>query len=267
MKLFPLDKYLLSGTEYKTDSRQVLVIEKVGTDSADKGTLTVDQVPCLDIINAIAPLRKNNSVIIGPLALGEYYIVVPPETKFKFTGASGSYLRIIGKVVQLDPGEPIPSQYMARYKEQGKKYITYITGTYSHGVDVVWAAEDENTVLTLKPSTIERYIFDGLLLLTKSGGTFTPRQFALLLYLDNVPLEYIYSNTLREGIDTYSIPDYDDVGENEEPFSLKNIPVEVKGDHTLKVTIKNISGADQTPATGASWTFTVYMVAKYIKEG
>jgi len=267
MKLFPLDKYLLSGTEYKTDSRQLLVIEKVGTDSSEKGTLSVDQVPCLEIINAIAPLRKNNSVIIGPLNLGEYYIVVPPETKFKFTGASGSYMRIIGKVVQLDPHETIPTQYMARYKEQGKKYITYVTGSYEHGTDTAWAADDENTVLTLKPSTIERYVFDSLLLLTKSGGTFTPRQFALLMYIDNVPIEYIYSDTLREGIDVYSIPDYDDVSENEKPFSLKDFPIDLKGDHELKVTIKNISGTSQTPASGSSWTFTLYMIAKYIKEG
>jgi len=265
-KKFPLDKYLASGTEYKTDDRQVLVIEKVGTDSTSKGTLTVDQVPCLEVIQNIAPLRKSNSYLIGPIDLKELFVVVPPETKFKFTGSSGSYLRIIGWVIQLDPKEAVPGDLMSRYKGQGKHYLTYLTGSYSHGTDTAWADGVENEVLSVTPSTVEKYVLKRELLLTKAGGTFTPRMFALKMYLENTPLEYIFSDTIKEGIDVYSIPDYDDVSENEEPFSLEEFPIEIEGDRTFSVKVKNISGSSLSPSSGASWTFTLYIPAEYMKE-
>ena len=262
-----LAKYLASGTTYETAKRQALIIHKVGTDSTSKGVLTVDGVPVLEIIQNVAPLRKTNSTIVGPLDLGDYFIVVPPETKFKFEGSSGSYLNIIGEILQLDPGQNLGDPYMARYQAQGKQYITYVAGSYSHGADTAWAANDENEIVSLTPATIETYVFDKWLFLEKSGGTISPRNFALKIYIDNVPLEHLISDSLLGGIDVLDIPAYNEVATNEEPFSLKDIPINLLGDHTLKFTVKNISGGDLTPASGQSWTFTVYAIAALIKKG
>jgi len=264
---FPLDKYLASGTEYSTDKRQALVIERVGTDSTTKGTLSVQGTPVLELIVNLAPLRKNTGVAVGPLDLGDLYVVVPPETDVKFEGASGSYLRIIGKVLQLEPGEGLPSAYEARFRTQGDHYITYLYGYHDHGTDATWAADDEEEVISLTPKTIEKYVLDGLMALAKSGKTFTPRMFALTAYLDNSPLEFLFSPTLREGIDVYSLPNYNETSESEEMWSWAKYPLTVEGDHTLSLRIKNISGADQTPDSGASFRFDIWVLAKYHRAG
>lgn len=266
MKEFFLSKYLVVDTEYQTDKRQVLVIKKVGTNSTSKVTLSVDGVPCLEVIQNIAPLRKTSSTIIGLLDLEEYYVVVPPETKFSFTGASGSYLNIVGSVLQLEPGENLGDPYLGRYSVQGKQYITYISDSYDHGTDTAWAADDENEVVSVTPTTIEEYVLDKLLLLEKSGGTINPRNFVLKTYIDNVPKEYIYSSSIKEGIDVLNIPAYNENSINETPFSFKELPIHLLGDHTLKFTIKNISGGSLTPDSGDSWTFTLYAVVKYHKK-
>jgi len=267
MESYYLDKYIATDTEYETDARQALIVKKVGTDSSSEATLSVDKKECLSIIVNLAPLRKTDSVIVGPFDLGDYYIVIPPETKFEFSGASGSYMRLIGELLQLGPGESIPSAYASRYEEQSKRYITYLSGTYDHGTDTAWAADDENEVVSLTPKTIEKYTLDSLLMLEKSGGTFTPRMFALLVYIDNSPLEFIWSTSIREGIDVYSLVNYDEPSSNEEPWVWKPYPIVVEGDHTLSLRIKNISGSDQSPASSDSWTFSIWTIAKYERTG
>ena len=267
VKTVPLDKIISVDTEIETEPRQVLVIKKVGTDSSSKATILVDQVPCCEIITNVAPLRVTSSNLLGPLDLGDLYIVVPPESKLKFTGASGSKLRIIGEVLQLDPGEAFGDPYKARYNAQGKNYVRYISGSLSLGTDVAWAKDAEHELVSLTPATVETYIFDGFIGVSITGDTVNPGDFGVKFYLDNIPLEYMYAANLQQGIDALSMPLPPADSTNEVPFSLKDFPIEVAGDHTLTIKVRNTSGADKAPASGSSWSVTLYAVCKYFKKG
>jgi len=47
------------------------------------------------------------------------------------------------------------------------------------------------------------------------------------------------------------------------PFSLCDFPVEVLGDHTLSIRVRNTKGADISPATGTSLDFTATAICAF----
>lgn len=262
-KTFVLDKILAEGNSYRTHPRVAYLIQKIGTGATSAVHLTVNNVALGDIIEDVAPLHKENTKINGLLDLGNLPYVIPPDTDFQVEGASGAKIRVVGTIYLLEVGEAIPSNIATRFKEQGNHYLKYVSNSYSFGAATSWDAGNEVTLYTLTPATIETYKFNNLLMINYSGFTANPGDVAIQIYVDNTPVEYLESDNLPGGIDLLSIPHQDDVAVNEDVFSLKNYPVEVGGDHTLKITAKNVSGS---AISLSSASITLYAVAEYIRK-
>ncbi len=260
MKVVPLDKILAVGTTYTTHRRLVYVINKIGTDDTSSQRLVIDGKNLGVITDDVAPMHKTNSYIVGPLDLGNMFYVIPPDTDFYLSGSSGAYMRIIGKILQLEPGETTPTEYQSRFNSQPDNYRMYVTGTYSFGTATAWSDDDEVTLYTLTPVTIEKYIFNNIVMIDYTGFSASAGDVVIRFYLDNNPIEYLASENLDTGIDLLSIPHRDDVSVNETPFTFKDLPIEVEGDHTFKVTATNVSGSDIS-LSSASITF--YAVCDY----
>ena len=264
-RIIPLNKTLKYGVSYRSHPRAAYKITKIGTNSTSGVKLKVENRSLGQIIQNIAPEFKTNSTIIGPLDLGDLFYVIPPDTDFTLEGSSGDRLHIIGDIILLDPGEGLGADLLDRFHKQDKHYLTYVSGSYAFDTDEAWSAGTEIELFTLTPKTIEKYIFNDIVLLEISNATISPGDVMLNVYLDNTPWEYLESDNLPKGIDAYAVPAYNDVGKNEVPFSLKNSPIELMGDHTLKITAKNVSGGDITPPTGTAISLTLYAVVEYIR--
>ena len=199
---FPLDKIVPAGTTFQTDKREAFIISWIGTNSATDGTLKVEDKRVITIKELVAPLRTKGTNLLGPLDLGDFYIVIPPETKYVWDAPSGTALRIIGTKVQLDPLEQLGEPYTTRYKRQFNEGIVYLEGTYSHGTDTAWIAGLEREVLSIRPSTIEKYVFNSVVMAAfenVSGGV-NEGDWGITFYLDGQPLEYIHHDGEKRGI-------------------------------------------------------------------
>jgi len=263
-----LDKYLAQGTTYETHEREAWIIQYIGTDSSSAGDLVIDNKPTGNIVTTIAPLRQTATNLLGPLNLGDFYYVVPPETEIYWDGASGSVCRVIGTKIILEPGENLGEPYTTRFGRQNYEYVTYIEDSYSHGTNTDWTADDENEVESLTPSTIEKYVFDGPVMVdvdNVSGGM-DENYFYLRFYLDNLPIENIYGDNIYGGVDVMSMPRPPNTTDGMVPFTLKETPIEVLGDHTLSIRAINVSGGSISPTSGASITVTVTAICKYFKQ-
>jgi len=265
-KSFPLDVTLIEGRDYQTRSRQVLVIRRIGTDATSPAHLNIDEKPLGDIITTVAPLHKTSSNLLGPLYLDKLYYVVPPETKVIVEGPSGAKMRCVGYQILLEPGEPFADPYKARFKLQPNHYLTYVEGSYSLGTDVVWKDKAEYEVYSLTPKTIETYWFNRVVMGSITGDTVSEGDFGIRFYLDGRPLDWVLEKTPVAGIDVLSMPRPPADTTEEEPFTLKELPVEVLGDHTISIRARNISGADKSPATGASWKITVTAIVEFLRK-
>ena len=262
-KIFKLDKIISANTEYTTPKRVAYVIRKIGTNSSGTGYLEIENVKTGEIDSEVAPLHKTSSNLLGPLDLEDLFYVIPPETNFKFVGDAGSKARIIGDAVFLDVGEGLGAEFMGRFVEQGRKYITVYSGNFSLAVDEVWSAGDENEVFSITPLTIERVKFDSIMMVKITGGAVSEGDFGVKFYMNNIPFELDVPSGMQEGIDSLVMP-YPPADTTEEvPFTLKDFPIEVLGDYTFSIRVKNTSGADKTPTAGSAWTVTVKMLGKY----
>ena len=256
----PLDKIITQGTTYTTHSRVALKIDKLGTDTTTASHLKIDGKEMGDIIEDVAPLHYENTKINGLLDLGDLYYVVLPDTDFEVEGGSGANFRIVGTLYQLEPGEPVPGDLKARAEAQLNHHLRYVTGSHSFGTATEWADGTEVEVYSLTPTTIERYLFNNLMMFDYSGMTLNAGDVVIKFYMDNNPLEYLECDNLDRGIDILSIPHQDDVAANLDLFTLKAFPIEVLGDHTLKVTAENVSGS---AISLSSASITMYAVAEY----
>jgi len=265
-KKFKLDKIIKQGTVYTTEEREVIVIKKVGTDSSGDARLVIDKKKLGWIDNEVAPLHVTSSNLLGPLSLEELYYVIPPETEFEIEGDSGSKGRIIGEHVYLAVGEAVAANLLARFNEQHKQYKTKYDASWSLGTDITWVADAEYEILSLTPLTTEKLIIDGIILVAISGDTVAEGDFGVSFYVDNVPLEAFTATNLMDGIDSKSMPKPPADATEEQVFTLKEFPIEVLGDQTFSIRVRNTSGANKAPATGSSWTVTIKLIARYYKE-
>ena len=102
-----------------------------------------------------------------------------------------------------------------------------------------------------------------MVLVSISGGTVNEGDFGVKFYIDNSPLEFDVADNLMEGIDSLSMPSPPADTTEELVFTLKDFPIELLGDHTLSIKVKNTSGASKSPSAGSAWSVTVTVVAKY----
>jgi len=266
VRAFPLDLVLIEGKEYQTRARQGLVIWRIGTNATTRAHLNIDNKPLGDIVTLVAPLHKTSSNLLGPLPLGELYYVVPPETRVIVEGPSGCKIRCVGQQILLEPGEVFGEPYMTRFRLQPNHYLTYIEGSYSLGTDVVWKDKAEHEVYSLTPKTIETYWLNNVVMGSITGDTVSEGDFGIRFYLNNVPFDWLLEKTPVGGIDVLSMPRPPADATEELPFTLKELPIKVPGDNTLSIRARNISGADKSPATGASWSITVTAIVEFLRK-
>jgi len=266
VEYFPLDKILVQGEEYQMAADRFYVIKKIGTDADADTFLDVDGIDTGAIIEAVAPIRKKDTNRLGVLDLGDLYYVVPPLKKFHVEGPTGAKYRVVGQIGKLAIGEAIPAHFAGRFAEQGKHYLTYITGTYSLGTDVKWVKDAEYEVFSLTPKTIEEYVFNNVLQAKITGDTVAEGDFGIILYLNGVPQDILTKEPGRRGLDVLSLPKPPTDTTEMEPFTLKQTPIKVLGDHTISIKAMNVSGADKTPATGATWKIDILAVVEYLMK-
>jgi hypothetical protein len=252
----PLDKVVPAGTTFITEKREAFIANFVGTNAATDGTLFIDEKPVITLKSLVAPHRLRDSNLLGPLNLGDLYIVIPPETKYLWQGPSGSVLRLIGTKILLEPGEALGEPYISRYRAQFNSIIVYREGTYNHGVGNAWQAGDEREVLRIRPAVIEKYVFNSVLMASVdnvSGGV-ADGDWGVFIYVDGQPIDVL--SCPRPPTDTTE----------EIPLSLQNYPIEVPGDHEISFRVVNNSGAAKSPTTGNAIIATVTVLAQYFRQ-
>jgi hypothetical protein len=261
----PLDKVVPAGTTFVTEKREAFIVQLIGTNAAADGTLFIDEKPVITIKSLVAPHRLRDSNLLGPLQLGDLYIVVPPETKYLWSAAAGTVVRFIGTKILLDPGEALGEPYISRYRAQFNSIIVYREGSYNHGVGNAWPAGEEREVLRIKPSTIEKYVFNNVLMASVenvSGGV-AEGDWGILIYIDGQPVDFIHHTGEKKGIEVLSCPRPPTDTTEEIPFSLQNYPIEIPGDHEISFRLVNNSGAAKSPPAGAAIIATVTVLASY----
>jgi len=264
-------KILKEGVEYRLPENICWVIRRIGTDSAEAAQLEIQGNKMGVIDSTVAPLRRTSSNKLGPLELGELYYVVAPGEFVKFHGASGSVCMVDVEVVPVTPGAGLPAAYAARHGEQGNHHLRMFSGKFSLGTDAKWPKNAEYEVLSLTPLTTEKIILNGFFGIKVTGNTVNPGDFAFKLKLGNIDLELdaakatIAGTEVKlEGTDVLMAPLPPSSTDGEIPFTFKDYPIEVPGDQTLSIRVKNVSGSDKSPASGSSWEVEVKFIAEYI---
>lgn len=159
MRTYKLDKTIAVGTDYTVEWDKGYIIEAVSTSSTTIATVSVAGAPCLEIIKDLAPLFPELKNLNPPLPLGSLYIAVPPTKKLRFSGSAGSELRIVGKIIELEPGEILPASHLARYTEQSKKYLSYKVGEVTTAAAGVVTAGTETKVVDFTCPAGEKWLF------------------------------------------------------------------------------------------------------------
>jgi len=264
-KVFPLDLIVKQGTEYQTRARQALIILAEGTDGATDTHLKIDGKDLGDIKELVAPLRVTSSNLLGPLNLGDLYYVVPPEIAFEVIGPTNAKMRLIGQMILLDPGVKLGAPYITRFREQHFHHLTFVEGSYSHGTDVKLVKDAEVEVISLTPKTIEKYTFNNVVMASVANYTAVGGDLGLRFKIDVEDLEELLEKPKVGGIDILSCPRPPADTTNQVPFSFAEKPIIVLGDRTFRIRVRNISGADISPAAGTSLTFTITAICEYYK--
>ncbi|RLC34284.1 MAG: hypothetical protein DRZ76_02965 [Candidatus Nealsonbacteria bacterium] len=259
MKTYKIDWYLTAGKTYKLQDFQVLVIRKLGTNASSEVKINIDGKYCGSIISKLAPLNKDTTNILPPLDLKDLYLVVPPSREYIFEGPGT--VRILGELIELDPGETMPADLIARYNEQTNKYVTYVYSSVDLGTDTTWAAGSEITLFEKKLESHEKMIFNNVIRIDQEQIGTDPGKVAIKLYRDDNPWHNRYADSGEKGIDLKAF--LIESGKLEY-FTLEKEPLVLEPDHKLKFTAENISGSDITPASGTSIKFYFYAVITYI---
>jgi hypothetical protein len=256
-----LRKILKTNVTYEMEKDRYYVIRRIGTDTTSKVTVKVDGIPVVDMFSTIAPIARTSSNLLGPLDLGEFFIVVPPERKLLFESAASANVFVEGDLIVLSPGETIPTDHLARYNTYATRKITY--ADVSAIVGTSWPAGQEVKVADITPPTIEDWIFDGFAgaAVTGLAAAQAYGQINLKLYYDGKPLDLLVAVAGPHGIETLKMPLPPVATVDFEPFTFKEKPIYVVGGHTLTVTAINVSGAALSAAAGAS--IAVRFVAVY----
>jgi len=265
MRKYKLDKLFDTNTDYRTRTRTAYVIKALATDDVAAVTSKIDDKDLTIFTNYVAPLRDINTNTFKPLDLKDLYLVVPPDTKFRFTGTAAKLVRAVGLLLRLDVGESLPSDYLSRFKAQHNHFFTDLIGsavTQSGSL----ANGGEDTVQTMSPTTAEKYVlrhFLGSRETTAMNPAETEGDIDVMFYLDGNPLDIEESTEGYLGIPRIGlhIPPADTKVKT--PFSLEDAPVEVIGDHTLLIKHRNVSGGALGGVAAAVWV--QHTIAEYFK--
>jgi len=260
---YKLDKIFDVGVLYEAESDKAYLIERAGTDSTAKATLRVAEAPVGSIVADFAPLFETDANLLGPADLKLLRVVVPPGKKFSFTGAAGSKLRATGQILELAPGEVLPTDLAARAVEQTMRHVDYLIATLTKPAGTVIASGLEETVLTFTCPPGEKWLFKNLLMAEAIVDTVSlpAHQFAFRIYVHEKPLDLIETKMGRKGIANRSAPYPPRDPVNREPFTLQDMPIELTAGRVLKIAYVNTDAAYTVP-TGQTLAFKVLVVGE-----
>ena len=240
-----LDKALKTGTLYRIEPDMYYVIERVGTDSAEKGTLEIDGSTVLEIINNLAQPQPTDTKRFPPLELEKNYLVIPPDKTFKFTGASGSIMRILGQMYSLAPGEAVPASHLARFTEQPRKYYIYKTGTWTPSAAGTMAVDEEQKVIDETCDAGERWTFNRYLYVERKAHLRDKKfgNVGLRFFVDDKPLDNIDPDKGPMALDSNAGDYYDGTAHYYMPLALERTPIALEAGRNLKIKVRNVSAA------------------------
>jgi len=278
MRIYKLDKIIDSGTVYEMESKRGYIIEKVATDSTTRAVIRVEDAPVGEIVADLANLYPTLRNLNPPLDLKELRIVVKPKEKLRFDGSSGSKMRIIGKIFELETGEAVPGELDLRSKEQLKKYITYLTGSVTVAAGQTVAAGTETTLIDFEVGAGRKYVLnreyqaEGRLDNLTNVPNFWSR-----IYLNGAALDVLATSAGKFGIPGQSAPnpprhvtttttDIEAQTVEKVAASLADMPITLVPGDRLKITMIN-NGGDYTVPTGRTLYQICHVVAVYEKVG
>lgn len=258
MQKYHLDKVLDVGVTYQAESDKAYIIKKVGTNSAGEAKLNVAGGFCLSILQELARLNPDNSYWYDLLDLNDFYVVVPPDKKFYFTGDAGSKLRIVGDILEFMYPEALGGAEKARFDEQAKRYYGFLRGQFSKGTDTAWPVNEENPVLTKTAEAGIRYYLVGPMFakIENLSALHNPGDWTLRFYMQEKPWDILNTGMGDLGIDLWKFHWNDGTDQYYQVQTPQDIPPQIEPGRTLKVTAINSSGASKSPASGASITVT-----------
>lgn len=269
-----LKKTIPVNTLIEMEKDRYWVIERIGTCESDKVTIEVDGIPVAEINSTIAPIARTSSNRFGPLDLGDYYIVVPPERKIYARSATSGYayltsghVYVEGKLIVLSPGEALPAEHLARYNAYAtRKLILY---DYSATIGDTMVAGVEYTIATITPAAIEDHVLKRRagVSITGTSAALSYGQVAVKLYYDGKPLDQLAMDIMHHGIEVLKMPLPPTDSTEEEPFTFADLPVYIAGGHTLTVKVVNVSGADIVAAPGQNIVARFMAIAERIIKG
>ena len=262
MKKYFLDKLIDVGTLYRAETDKAFVIKKIGTSSAGRATLNVAGVPVVEINNVVAPNFTTDSNLNGPIDLGNLYIVVPQSKTFSFTGDANSTMRLIGDIIEFEPGEALPSDLAGRWTAQGRKYLTYLSDTKSFSAGTNITAGSETEVLKFTVPVAERYVLNRTYMAEAvlDDGTLVP-QFYSRIYVNGKPYDIIETTMGKLGISGQSAPHPPRDPVNREAFTFKEKPLVLEAGTDLSIRFVN-TGSAYTVPTGRTLYMKVTIVAE-----
>jgi hypothetical protein len=263
MKILDLQKVFSTNVEYKAQANAFFVFNSLGTD-VDIDSIEIEGRKTTPLDSTLAPQVRTASNLFGPEDLEDLYLVVPPNHRFKFNSSSSGKVVVYGKMGLLALGEGLPADLVNRFNNINYSYKKPITFTKTLDVNQSIPADGEVVIGTLTPSNIERYIFDDIIGFSGTNiGTLAPGKIAIRFYYDDTPLDIIDKTMGHFGIDAYEMPLPPTTTTDMDAYWLRENPIVVEPNHTLKITAVNISGSAITPPSGQSITLTVKALARY----
>ncbi len=261
---YKLDKIFTQGTTYQMPNDRFYIFKKIGTDQATATKFVIDGVETGEISNIVAPLYSTSTKLLPPLDLGDLFYVVPPNKSFEVDGASGAKMRAVGLIGVLAPGEALPANYASRFSEQGSHYLMWDQGSVAYASDYTWSDDEEISVYSLTPKTIEKYVFNNIVQVETGVSGLSAGEAALRIYLDGKVLDILTSDPGNKGIDAFFIPRPPTYNGVREPFSLSDWAIDVDGDHTIEFKLINVSGGNLT--VSAATDQYIDFVIEYIRK-
>jgi len=268
MRKYVLDKTIEGGVDFRAETDKAFIIEKVGTTSTSIVNFVVAGSPVLSIRDWIASTRQTTDNMNPLLALGPQYIVIPPGKPFKFEGASGTYLRIVGNILVFEPDEVLPSAGKARFMEQPRIYKSCLDHTYSSAAAATITARSVVDTWTETVPAGEKWTLAELFM-SEVWTTATPpsiarERLAFRISVDDLPYDVVEWDMGKLGIYGTAAPCPAKTDTSVTIFSLAEKPIELTEGRTIKVEYLHLGDSDVTLAAGE--TLEVRGAFVFVKE-
>lgn len=262
-KVIPLDKDLTSGTVYRCESDKYYVIEAIGTNSTNEPSyVDIDAKRVAELAPTTCPMFVTESNLLGPLPLGDLYLVVPPEKTIVFTGSSGSKLKIKGKMIILGAGETIDPVHKARFEVQHTKIVSFIHGKYTFSANTAVPAGTKQTVINWDCPVGEEWNFNryiGVEAITTDGAS--KGDLAFEVFVEGVPQDLIETTMGPKGFAAASAPYPPRNTKNQSVFPIQDLNLVFIPGRTLRIDATNVADL-AAPGAGVSWEYHAILVGE-----